>query len=98
MPSSGMWHYVDICKPTFRRNVSPPSSGWTNLRERNRHEQVVTLQVIFIITVSAEEIGSSFPVGIVFLSIDGIMYHIPKFRRNGEVPHEIFVLSFEGHF
>jgi hypothetical protein len=29
MPSSGMWHRV-LCDPTFRRNVSPPSSGQKN--------------------------------------------------------------------
>jgi hypothetical protein len=29
-----------LCKPTFRRNVSPPSSGHKNQRARNQREQM----------------------------------------------------------
>jgi hypothetical protein len=31
-----------LCEPTFRRNISPPSSGYKNLRTRNQRELVAT--------------------------------------------------------
>jgi hypothetical protein len=42
MKNAILWN-VPLCRtgePTFRRNVSPPSSGYKNLRARNQREQV----------------------------------------------------------
>jgi hypothetical protein len=48
-----------LCEPTFRRDVSPPSSGKKNLGARKQLEEVVYLMCTY---VSEERVASIFRV------------------------------------